>query len=332
MSSFVNKDKNILEINCALNKITETNYELIVSEIITILDKEENDEKIIELLTYICDSLYNKSISQNIFIKYYIIFLKKISDYKSKSVVVDKLKELNESFIQFIKDDKECLDTLINKKVYDNNQYKNIGVFFAQYTINFEVKNNFLLIDDYLKKIQEFLSWQPVNKVNLEININLLCSFLEELSEAFSTYLTRDEKNNILSKVEFLTKNKLIPIKVRFQIQDLYEKISNVKQSESKLTNCENELAEDTNPFENTPVQVVYDKKKRRQNRNNRNSRYFGKKTTDRTHPADRTHSGDRTQPADRKISADTTAKYIPKNRYSTNTKYFDNLNFNRNN
>lgn len=323
MSSFVNKDKNILEINSALNKITETNYELIVSEIINILDKcsEDNCEKVNELLNYICDSLYDKSMIQNIFIKYYIIFLKKISNYKDSDIIKNKLKELDDSFNQFITNDQECLKTLINNKINDNSQYKNIGLFFAQYTLQFEIKNNFLLIDDYLKKIQTFLNWQPINKNNLEINVNLLCSFLEELSNDFLKYLSRDEKNNILSKVEFLTKNKLIPIKMRFQIQDLHEKISNVKNTK-KILEENNEDLNETD--DNYSTHVVYDKKKKRHNRNNRNSKYFTKGGNGNR------NNGNNKNVNDTNTSESSYSVRKEKNMESKK-KYFDNLNFNRN-
>lgn len=319
MSSFVNKDKNLLEINCALNKITETNYELIVSEIINILDKcsEESSEKVNELLSYICDSLYDKSLIQNIFIKYYIIFLKKISNYRENKIIKTKLNELNDSFNNFITNDQECLTTLINKKVNDNNQYKNIGLFFAQYTLQFEIKNNFLLIDDYLKKIQTFLSWQPVNKNNLEININLICAFIEELSDDFLTYLTRDEKTNILSKVDFLTKNKLIPIKIRFQIQDLHEKISNVKKTENILE--ENKVEKSNETDNNHSTYIVYDKKKKKNNRNNRNSKFFNKSGNNKVNSNIRGESN--------------SSELINSGRKNIESKkkYYDNLNFKRN-
>lgn len=323
MSSFVNKDKNLLEINCALNKITETNYELIVSEIINILDKcsEESSEKVNELLSYICDSLYDKSLIQNIFIKYYIIFLKKISNYRENKIIQTKLNELNDSFNNFITNDQECLTTLINKKVNDNNQYKNIGLFFAQYTLQFEIKNNFLLIDDYLKKIQTFLSWQPVNKNNLEININLICAFIEELSDDFLTYLTRDEKTNILSKVDFLTKNKLIPIKIRFQIQDLHEKISNVKKTENILE--ENKVEKSNETDNNHSTYIVYDKKKKKNNRNNRNSKFFNKSGNNKVN--NKVNSNIRGE--------SNSSELINSGRKNIESKkkYYDNLNFKRN-
>lgn len=331
MSSFVNKDKNILEINCALNKITETNYELIVSEIINILDKcsEEDSEKVNELLNYICDSLYDKSIIQNIFIKYYIIFLKKISNYKNNNIIETKLKELNDSFNKFITDDQECLETLINKKINDNNQYKNIGLFFAQYTLQFKIKNNFLLIDDYLKKINTFLSWQPINKNNLEINLNLLCSFLEELSDDFLTYLSRDEKNNILSKVEFLTKNKLIPIKMRFQIQDLHEKISNVKKTEVIIE--ENTVDRSIENNVNNITHVVYDKKKKRQNRNNRNSKYFSKGANRNNGLNENNGNNGNNRNLNETNASESSYSGRKDKNMESKKKYYDNLNFKRN-
>lgn len=278
MSSFVDKDKNILDINYALNKITETNYELIIEDIKKILDNlDKSDEveyvnKLTEYLSYITNNLFEKAIIQPIFIKYYVLFLKNLTKYYDNSIIINDLSDLNNSFIEFIQSDEECLNTTINEKIKDVNQYKNLGVFFANYTNIFEIKSNYNLISNYLVKILTFLDWEPVNKDNLEININLFSSYLEELSQTLSNNIEHDEEEHIYKRIEILTQNKLVPIKVRFQIQDLLDTLTSNKINNSDVNNNNKNVEKNDN---------LDDIKKYSDSNNQNNNLKFERKTSE---------------------------------------------------
>ena len=233
LSKFINSDDNINIINRSMNKITATNYMVIVAEITETLT-QDNSRKLPDYSKFLFDTVIKKCLNDESFIKDYLNFLvgfegtigKYIAQYINQFILemyflLEKNNDLK-SFVYF-----SYIKDIIN--------YTNIGIIFANlYIIQNEKKTQYIITDNFIYEkfisclniINNFLDWMPSQIDELNGRIYMMFSIFETITKKIFGLMNIEDKilmNNVLNLIYNVNS---IPNKIKFKVLDIKDIIN----------------------------------------------------------------------------------------------------------
>jgi len=269
MSNYSSKDKELLDINCEINKITKDNFKLIAVKMNDILlqnikdtNDSEDNSKLERLGNYIIENIYHKCLQQELFTDNYINFLLNIESI-SKTVKIE-LSNLKNNFIKLLNDKED--ETYNN---YGIGKCKNIGYFYGiLYKHKLVEKEIITHIFKHIKNLYDILEWSPIDISLVEKKINILIGFFSAAYNILWGELDSDTKRDVECHLRSLSTHKNVPIRIRFNILDINDKIiDNLKNTSNSL----NTVDKNVNQLNNKPSN-----QRRRYNKDRRNNRDRG--------------------------------------------------------
>lgn len=239
MEKYSSEDKVNLEINGNLNKITKDNYEQIYKSINTKL-KEQDKEKVINLLNLIYQNILTKAFNQSIFAEYYLKFIIKMkSEYKQFDIYIYKTIDL---FLETLNDldyENEELSNYKNNLDIHKNYGLLLGHYYKQNLISYE--NIIIPLINHIKNIQSLIEWNPIDINKLESKINIFTGFMISSEDSLWNKMDRDSQQDFRCQIKNIIQNKNMPIKLRFAIQEIDELIdTNIQKKIKKYNNNNN--------------------------------------------------------------------------------------------
>ena len=233
LSKFINSDDNINIINRSMNKITATNYMVIVAEITETLT-QDNSRKLPDYSKFLFDTVIKKCLNDESFIKDYLNFLvgfegtigKYIAQYINQFILemyflLEKNNDLK-SFVYF-------------SYIKDITNYTNIGIIFANlYIIQNEKKTQYIITDNFIYEkfisclniINNFLDWMPSQIDELNGRIYMMFSIFETITKKIFGLMNIEDKilmNNVLNLIYNVNS---IPNKIKFKVLDIKDIIN----------------------------------------------------------------------------------------------------------
>ena len=229
----INKD--VLNINSEINKLTQNKFLMIYKNIIEILFKKT--ELPIDIkVNYLLDGLFEKSLIHINFNSLYICFLKKLLENKKiKKYVETNFKTIQNSLENIIKDinliktnnsDKKYL-LLLKQNKDINKQYQYLGnIYSLLYLYNIIDKTLFFnFMNEYLIIIDDCIKSKTSNKNNLEKVINILIGLLEYGFLKLKNELDNDKKINFSLNIEKILKKK-ISLRIKFNLKNMLDDLN----------------------------------------------------------------------------------------------------------
>ena len=229
----INKD--VLNINSEINKLTQNKFLMIYKNIIEILLKKT--ELPIDIkVNYLLDGLFEKSLIHINFNSLYICFLKKLLENKKiKKYVETNFKTIQNSLENIIKDinliktnnsDKKYL-LLLKQNKDINKQYQYLGnIYSLLYLYNIIDKTLFFnFMNEYLIIIDDCIKSKTSNKNNLEKVINILIGLLEYGFLKLKNELDNDKKINFCLNIEKILKKK-ISLRIKFNLKNMLDDLN----------------------------------------------------------------------------------------------------------
>ena len=241
------KNKELLEINGEINKLTESKIDIIFDNInVIVIDK--NTTKIPEdKLKYIFTNIINKCINQPTFTSLYIKFLNKFnSNIHSKQFIKTEIKtiiknEINtiiENIVGFIElieiHDSQMDETIIesrkssnifNTLIKNNKKYEGLGTIYSLFYINKFVDYNMFV--DFLKKtiqqVSDYIEWEPCTNEVLEKYVNVLIGLLEFGYHKMIKDIDYETKLTLQMKIENVLSSKKIEMRIKYNLQNLFD-------------------------------------------------------------------------------------------------------------
>ena len=233
------KNKELLEINGEINKLTESKIDIIFDNInVIVIDK--NTTKIPEdKLKYIFNNIINKCINQPTFTSLYIKFLNKFnSNIHSKQFIKTEIKTIIKNIIEFIGlieiHDSQMDETIIEKQkisnifttlIKDNKKYEGLGTIYSLFYINKFVDCNMFV--EFLKKtiqqVNDYIEWEPCTNEVLEKYVNVLIGLLEFGYHKMIKDIDYETKLTLQMKIETVLSSKKIEMRIKYNLQNLYD-------------------------------------------------------------------------------------------------------------
>lgn len=242
------KNKDLLELNSEINKLTEKNKILVYNNIIKII-QNKNELSLEHKIDYIIENLFEKCILQNIFSSLYICFLSKLikeKQYNINTIVFKKTKNiitnlnnliLNIENIESYDLDKNKFSLLIKNDIDYNKHFQSIGnIYSLLYMYDMIETDIFIeLIFKYINIINDFIQWDPFCKKKIEKIINVLIGLIENGYFKLIKNINNDLKYDLKSKIETLIKTKKISIRIKFNLQNIYENLESGTHKVNKI-------------------------------------------------------------------------------------------------
>ena len=233
------KNKQILEINGEINKLTESNIDVIFDKInVIVIDKNSTkipDDK----LKYIFDNIITKCINQPTFTSLYIKFLNKFNhNIHSKQFIKNEIKKIIENIIGFIGlieiHDSQMDETIIESKktsnifntlIKNNKKYEGLGTIYSLFYINKFINCNMFV--EFLKKtiqqVSDYIEWEPCTNEVLEKYVNVLIGLLEFGYHKIVKDIDYETKLTLQMKIENVLSSKKIEMRIKYNLQNLYD-------------------------------------------------------------------------------------------------------------
>lgn len=250
-TNMINDDKNLLELNYEINKLTDSNFDLILNKINNSLvnsfnNNNNNDiksiEKDIKIKTkYLIDNIIKKCIIQTNFISINIRLLESLNKNPKISPILIKYVSKNiDNLVEFMINI-ENIDNIIKSKEYENNTYYKLvqnnkqfnaigGIYSLYYIHNFISNEEFYkLILKFIKLIEEYIEWDPITNDILEKFVNTLSGLLENGYYKMIEYIDNDSKIKLDLKINNLINTKKISMRIKFNLQNLYDNLKSGK-------------------------------------------------------------------------------------------------------
>ena len=229
----INKD--ILNINSEINKLTQNKFLMIYKNIIEILLKK-TELPINIKINYLLDGLFEKSLIQTNFNSLYICFLKKLLENKKiNKYIENNFKTIQNSLENIIKDINLIKTDNSNKKFLlllkqnkdINKQYQYLGnIYSLLYLYNIIDKTLFYnFMNEYLIIIDDYIKSETSNKNNLEKVINILIGLLEYGFLKLKNDLDNDKKINLILNIEKILKKK-ISLRIKFNLKNMLDDLN----------------------------------------------------------------------------------------------------------
>lgn len=233
------KNKQLLEINGEINKLTESNINVIFDKInVIVIDKNTTkipDDK----LKYIFDNIITKCINQPTFTSLYIKFLNKFnSNIHSKQFIKNEIKTIIKNIVGFIElieiHDSQMNETIIEKQkisnifntlIKNNKKYEGLGTIYSLFYINKFV--NCSMFVEFLKKtiqqVNDYIEWEPCTNEVLEKYVNVLIGLLEFGYHKMIKDIDYETKLTLQMKIETVLSSKKIEMRIKYNLQNLYD-------------------------------------------------------------------------------------------------------------
>ena len=243
LSKFINSDDNINIINRSMNKITATNYMVIVSEITETLT-QDNFRKLPDYSKFLFDTVIKKCLNDESFTKDYLNFLigfdgtigKYIAQYINQFIIemysiLEKNSDLK-SFVYF-------------SYVKDITNYTNLGIIFANlYIIQNEKKTQYKIADDIIYDkfirslfiINSFLDWIPSEIDELNGRIYMLFGIFEAIGKNIFKMMKTEDRILMRNILNLIYNINSIPNKIKFKVLDIQD-IINIYEKENSNIN-----------------------------------------------------------------------------------------------
>jgi len=233
------KNKQILEINGEINKLTESNIDVIFDKInVIVIDKNSTkipDDK----LKYIFDNIITKCINQPTFTSLYIKFLNKFNhNIHSKQFIKNEIKKIIENIIGFIglieihdsQMDEKIIENkktsnIFNTLIKNNKKYEGLGTIYSLFYINKFINCNMFV--EFLKKtiqqVSDYIEWEPCTNEVLEKYVNVLIGLLEFGYHKIVKDIDYETKLTLQMKIENVLSSKKIEMRIKYNLQNLYD-------------------------------------------------------------------------------------------------------------
>lgn len=190
----------IKEINSMINKLTDSNYDILKSEIIEKI-------KIEHIIPYIIQKLTESSMKHHIYIPLYVGILKDINSEKKKNILT---RLCNKHYTEFFYENKSEKNTTDYEKLCEKNKNIDNIIGFSLFISYLEKEE---IIDNYIEKVLDpFMN--NLSKDDIEL-YKMLVSF-ESISNIHYQIIPK-RYQNILNKVKTETKSS----KIKFKIMDI---------------------------------------------------------------------------------------------------------------
>jgi len=244
MDKYSSQDKVLMNINCEINKITETNYKVIAEKVEQIIkehssledDNDNNKIHVESYLDYIIKTVFTKSIEQPEFGKYNMDFLKALGYHKS------------DFFANYVSN----FSTLFSVKDYENTEQmlldiirkdlklsRNTGELFGRLYIDGGIQTSTVLnnMKSMVANMVNLLDWLPLNDLAFGLRLNLIVGFTSTTLIKISENCTLDEVRHIETILTGLTTHINIPVRSKFAIQDVLDLIPTLLLNQNKNKN-----------------------------------------------------------------------------------------------
>ena len=190
----------IKEINSMINKLTDSNYDILKSEIIEKI-------KIEHIIPYIIQKLTESSMKHHIYIPLYVGILKDINSEKKKNILT---RLCNKHYTEFFYENKSEKNTTDYEKLCEKNKNIDNIIGFSLFISYLEKEE---IIDNYIEKVLDpFMN--NLSKDDIEL-YKMLVSF-ESISNIHYQIIPK-RYQNILNKIKTETKSS----KIKFKIMDI---------------------------------------------------------------------------------------------------------------
>ena len=233
------KNKQLLEINGEINKLTESNIDIIFDKISVIIIEQNSTKIPNDKLKYVFDNIINKCINQPTFTSLYIKFLNKFNNnINSKQFIKNEIKTIIENIVGFIElieiHDSQMDETIIeNKKtsnifntlIKNNKKYEGLGTIYSLFYINKFVDCSMFV--DFIKKtiqqVSDYIEWEPCTNEVLEKYVNVLIGLLEFGYHKMIKDIDYETKLTLQMKIENVLSSKKIEMRIKYNLQNLYD-------------------------------------------------------------------------------------------------------------
>lgn len=243
------KNKDLLEMNSEINKLTEKNKITVYNNIIKII-KKKNELSLECKIDYIIENLFEKCILQNIFASLYICFLSKLIKDKQHNIntivfkkTIKIIKNLNNIILNIdnIENydlDKNKFSALIKNGMDYNKHFQSLGNIYSILYLYDIIENKVFLelILKYINIINDFIQWDPFCNKKLEKIINILIGLIEYGYFKLIKTINNDSKLELKVKIENLIQTQKISIRIKFNLQNIYENLESGDHKVNKIS------------------------------------------------------------------------------------------------
>jgi hypothetical protein len=233
------KNKKILEINGEINKLTESNIDIIFDKI-NIIIIDDNSTKIpYDKLKYIFDNIINKCINQPTFTSLYIKFLNKFNNnIHSKEFIKNEIKIIIENIVEFIElieiHDSQMDEANIESKkssnifstlIKNNKKYEGLGTIYSLFYINKFIDSSMFVafLKKTIQQVTDYIEWEPCTNEVLEKYVNVLIGLLEFGYHKIIKDIDYETKLTLQMKIENVLSSRKIEIRIKYNLQNLYD-------------------------------------------------------------------------------------------------------------
>ena len=233
------KNKQLLEINCEINKLTESNIDIIYDKINIIVINKNTTKIPDDKLKYIFDNIIIKCINQPIFSSLYIKFLNKFNrNVNSKPFIRKEIETIIKHIVEFIDlieiHDSQMDETIIESKtisnkfnslIENNKKYEGLGTIYSLFYINKFVDCNMFVefLKNTIQQVCDYIEWEPCTNEVLEKYVNVLIGLLEFGYHKIIKDIDYETKLTLQMKIENVLSSKKIDMRIKYNLQNLYD-------------------------------------------------------------------------------------------------------------
>jgi hypothetical protein len=238
-SKLLGKNKDLLKINCEINKLTESNIAVIFDTIYSIINDTTKNTIDTTKINYIFDNIIEKCISQPPFTSLYIKLLTKFNKFMCvKPIMEQKIKNTIKYIIDYIElieiHDSKINQTLLEQKtenniftklIKENKKYEGLGTIFSLFYINKFINNDMFIkfIIKTIQQVSDYIEWEPCTNEVLEKYINVLIGLLEHGYHTLIKSVDYETKLTLHMKIEHILSSKKIEMRIKYNLQNLYD-------------------------------------------------------------------------------------------------------------
>jgi hypothetical protein len=250
LSKFINSDDNINIINRSMNKITATNYMVIVTEITETLT-QDNFRKLPDYSKFLFDTVIKKCLNDESFTKDYLNFLVGFDGTIGK-YIGQHINQFILEMYSFLEKNNDLKSFVYFSYVKDITHYANIGIIFSNlYIIQNEKKTQYKISDDLLYEkfgsclgiINNFLDWMPSNIDELTGRIYMMFSIFETVTKKIFGLMKAEDRSLMNNVLNLIYNVNSIPNKIKFKVLDIQDIINTMVKANSNLNISKSSVA-----------------------------------------------------------------------------------------
>ena len=245
-TKLLGKNKDLLQINGQINKLTESNIDVIFDSIYSIiydtLKKNINEDT----FNYIFDNIIQKCIEQPTFTSLYIKFLHKFNAYDSIKIIMKQktnntvtyitdyieLIEVHDSQMDQIRIDQKLASNIFTQLIKENKKYEGLGTIYSLFYINKFINNNMFIkfITKTIQQVSDYIEWEPCTNDVLEKYINVLIGLLTYGYYTLLKNIDYDYKLTLQMNIEKILSSPKIEMRIKYNLQNLYDDLKSGKR------------------------------------------------------------------------------------------------------